>query len=158
MALLGGFRVSPIFRSGLYESSIATHLTQGFRYLLRSLGDFDQLSARCCISSFSSDRIRKDFVHRSAVSSTYTIQAKQMSVPIVGLHVVYVWANRLTGMSPPTPLTRLGNFAIPALGAIGVMDAQIVTKSRGSDSGVATIDCLGLSHQRANEALQNMQE
>jgi hypothetical protein len=57
-----------------------------------------------------------------------------MSVPIVGLHVVYVWANRLTGMSPPTPLTRLGNFAIPALGAIGVMDAQIVTKSRGSDS------------------------
>lgn len=60
-------------------------------------------------------------------------------------------------MSPPTPLTRLRNFATRALGAISVMDAQIVTKFQVSDSRVGIIDCLGLSNQRANEVLQNTQ-
>lgn len=61
-------------------------------------------------------------------------------------------------MSPPTPLTRLRNVAAFAPGAIGVMDAQIVTKFQISDSKGSLIDCLGLSNQRANEVLQNTQE
>lgn len=60
-------------------------------------------------------------------------------------------------MSPPTPLTRLGNFAISTPGAIGVMDAQIVTKSKVLDSRGSFIDCLGISNQRANEVSQNTQ-
>ena len=63
----------------------------------------------------------------------------------------------MTGMSSPTPLTRLRNFATFTAGAVGVMDAQIVTKFQISDSR-GIINCLGLSNQRANEVLQNTQE
>lgn len=152
------FRVSPIFLYGLYESSIATELTQGLLYLLPSLGDSDLPSARCCTSIFSSGTIHKGFVHRTAVSSRYTIRSKEKSVPMVRFDAILSWTNRLTSMTPPTPLTCLRNFAIPAPGAIIVMDAEIVTKFQVSDPSVNIIDCLGISNQRANESLQNTQE
>lgn len=77
---------------------------------------------------------------------------------MVRFDAILSWTNRLTSMTPPTPLTCLRNFAIPAPGAIIVMDAEIVTKFQVSDPSVNIIDCLGISNQRANESLQNTQE